>query len=445
MSLVAGLRDRNVNGLAVGLLVIGAIERVGWLVSRHEFRSASGEAFNVAASVARDGTIADVFAKGSGLTTHFTPILPFIAGHIYRIFGLQSPIAESILAAFSIGTVLATGYLLFLCLGRLGTPPLWRLGALAIYCVAAIFPELETTTFRIWEGALACLLSAWVLLRVLDADLASDRRLKTWMITCFIACVLFFLNPATGLACFAMLGIWLLRHCPIRTWLPYFVSAAVILLAVLTPWTVRNYEAFGRFIPLRSNMGLELALANHPAAVGTGDQREVFWNRLQEIHPQESQAAFDRMQAMGGERAYADALGVEAKQWIRAHPVEFAALSLRHVVQFYFPPEWQWNIYSKINAAMKLKLTLTWVFAGLGLIGALASALLWRGRYFYPAALVLMTALPYAMVQPVLRYHYLIYAITLFLGVELVRRCVMAVLPNRASATVDVAPATGRR
>lgn len=429
MSLLAGLQKQKTEHLALGLVAIGAIERAGWLIARPDFRSASGEAFNVAASVARDGTVGDVFARGSGLTAHFTPILPYIAGYIYRAFGMHSAVSEFILATLSIGTVLAAGYVLFLCIGKLGTPPLWRLGALAIYCLLPLYPDLETTTFRIWEGGLAVLLSGWVLLRVLAADASGDRSIGRWAITCAIASALFFLNPATGVACFAMLGIWLLRRVAVRSWVPYVLSAALILLAVLTPWTVRNYEAFGRFIPLRSNMGLELALANHPAAVSNRNDGAVFWARLQEIHPQESQAAFDRMQAMGGERVYADRLGDEAKQWIRAHPAAFVALSLRHVRQFYFPPAWQWQIYGGTNKAMVVKVGLTWMFAALGVLGALASLLVWRGPYFYPAMLVLVTALPYAMVQPVLRYHYLIYAITLFLGVEFVRRCLAGIIP----------------
>ncbi|WP_242139223.1 MULTISPECIES: DUF2079 domain-containing protein [unclassified Sphingomonas] len=434
MSLFAGLRKIHSNVIVLALLIVGALERAAWLILRPEARWASGEALNVAASVARDGTIGDVFARGSGLTAHFTPILPFVAGYIYRVFGLHSPTAEFLLATMSISMVLGSGYLLFLCLERLGTPKPWRLAALAIFCLIPLFPDLETTSFRIWEGALAALLGAWVLLRVLNAELAEDRTLRTWGITCAIASILFFLNPALGVAGFAMLGIWLIRQCPLRAWLPFVVSAVVILVAVLTPWTVRNYEAFGRFIPLRSNMGLELALANHPAAVSGDNQVDVFRNRLREIHPQESQAAFDRMQAMGGERVYADRLGDEAKQWIRAHPAQFATLSLRHVVQFYFPPAWQWDIYGGLNRAIVVKLALVWTLAALGLIAALASLVLWRGRYLYPAMLVLVTALPYAMVQPVLRYHYLIHGITLFLGIELIRRCVAAVMPGRQRA-----------
>ena len=96
MSLLAGLQKQKTEHLALGLVAIGAIERAGWLIARPDFRSASGEAFNVAASVARDGTVGDVFAKGSGLTAHFTPILPYIAGYIYRAFAMKPAVSVEV-------------------------------------------------------------------------------------------------------------------------------------------------------------------------------------------------------------------------------------------------------------------------------------------------------------------------------------------------------------
>lgn len=434
------LCDSHSKVIALLLIVMGVVERTVWLQYHTDNKNSLGEAFNVAASVARNGTVADTFGKGSGLSAHFTPVLPMLAGYLYRIFGLQSFTADTILTIFSMSCVLGTGFLLFLCLERLGTPAIWRLIALGLFCMLPLFPHLETVMFRIWEGALASLLSAWILLRMLDADRLRIFAVKPWIVTSFIAAFLFFLNPPSGLACFAMMGIWLLRQRPFRTWPGYAALSALALVLVLAPWTIRNYEAFGRFIPLRSNMGLELALANHPAAVSGKNAQVVFETRLHTIHPQTSRPAFDQMEAMGGERVYADTLGAETKQWIRNNPAAFATLSLRHLFQFYFPPQWQWELYNGVNSAMTLKLSLTWLFSALGLIGALAGLFVWRGLYLYPAALVLVTVLPYMVVQPILRYHYLIYAITLFLGIDLIRRCVEAVLPVRKQMASAIAP-----
>ncbi len=423
--------EKNDKSLAILLLVLGLIERVGWLlIARDQF--VGGEAFNVAHSVMLHGTIADAFAKGSGLTAHLPPVLVVYAGYVYRFFGLNSTVSNVILSGTSVLTVLAAGYLLFRSFRQIGMPAHWGLGALAAFCLVPLFPQLEMVVFRIWEGGLASFLAALLLYCVTRSTDPGARTLRRWIVITFVASLLFFVNPAAGLAGFVMVGIWLIRERPVRAWPAHVGSAAVVLALVLAPWTIRNYEAFGRIIPLRSNMGMELALANHPAAVSNRDPKTVLLDRLREIHPQESQRAFDTMQAMGGERVYADRLGAEAKAWIAAHPAQFAALCVRHGVQFYFPPAWQWNLYvdSPTNT-MGVKLLLVYLFSALGLLGAVAGLVLWRGPALYPAVMLLVPVVTYAVVQPVLRYHYLIHGISIFLAVEFVRRVVGMVAANR--------------
>jgi hypothetical protein len=40
--------------------------------------------------------------------------------------------------------------------------------------------------------------------------------------------------------------------------------AGFVSLAMIAPWTVRNYQAFGRFVPLNTNAGFAFYWANHP-------------------------------------------------------------------------------------------------------------------------------------------------------------------------------------
>lgn len=435
MGRLVDLVEKNYRISSYLLLLFGLLGRIWWLAVRLKDQYVGGEALNVARSVARTGNIADAFGRGSGLTAHLPPVLVVYAGYVYRIFGMPSQVSDFILSATSVITVLAAGYLLFLSFKEIGMTPLWRLGALAVFCILPLFPQLEMVTFRIWEGGLASFLAALLLYCVTRPEPVGSQSLRPWIVSSIVGSVLFFLNPAAGLAGFAMLGVWLIRERRIDTWPKHVASAAIVLAVVLAPWTIRNYEAFGRFIPLRSNMGMELALANHPGALSNRDPKTVMVDRLHEIHPQESQHAFDRMQAMGGERVYADRLGAEAKAWIVAHPTQFAELCVRHVIQFYFPPEWQWNIYINFpTRTMKLKLLLVYLVSALGLLGAVAGLLRWRGPYFYPAIMVLVPAVTYAVVQPVLRYHYLIHGITIFLGIEFVRRVVNLVLSRTRPA-----------
>src|SRR5207302_946815 len=46
------------------------------------------------------------------------------------------------------------------------------------------------------------------------------------------------------------------------------VTIAGISAVMIAPWVVRNFLALGGFVPLRSNLGLELFIGNNPDADG---------------------------------------------------------------------------------------------------------------------------------------------------------------------------------
>ena len=50
------------------------------------------------------------------------------------------------------------------------------------------------------------------------------------------------------------------RHRRGQRWLAANVVAAVAFIAVVSPWFVRNYEVFHRFIPFRDNIGIVLLM-----------------------------------------------------------------------------------------------------------------------------------------------------------------------------------------
>lgn len=413
-------------------LTLGAMERAAWLVAQRHLGFAQGEAGNTAIAFARTGEIADVFAKGSGLTAHLNPILPMFAGSLYRLFGIRSVPAELILATLSIGTALLSAALFYHIFGLLGGNRRARLTALALFCLVPVNIQMESITFRIWEGAVAMALAAGTLLLIIQADRAQRVSYRRITFTSLLAALLFFLSPALGLALYVCAIIWAVRRLPLARWPATAAIATTALAIVLAPWTIRNYQAFHQFIPLRSNFGLELALANHPAAVSGQNEAAVFRARLSQIHPLENGGAFERMQAAGGERAYADHLGQEAKAWIATHPGDFARLSIRHLKQFYFPPAWQWSIYGQTSKATMAKMALLWAISFCGLAGALYALLLWRGLWLYAATVVLIPSLPYIITQPVARYRYIVYATLLFLGCEWISRILSWIRRTRA-------------
>jgi hypothetical protein len=406
------------------IMLFGAFERAAWLW-RRGLAHAFGEAQSVAIAFAQTGAIANASGRGSGLTAHLNPVPEIFAGSVYRIFGIESTTSETILAGCAIVIAMASGYALFRAFALLGVPLAWRIAALVFYALLPMNFEVETRLFRVWEGGITVLLAALLLVGTLACENASTIGWRQWAGLSVIASLILFFNPAMGLAAFAMLGILLLRQLPVRRWPPYVAASALTLVLVLAPWTIRNYEAFGSFIPLRSTAGLNLALGYYPGAVDAADERKAFVERLDELSPFESQQAFNRMLTYGNEHVYYRALGSEAREWIVENPGAFLRLSIRHIIQFYFPPRWFW--IDDRAASPGVKQPIFWIISGLGLTGAIAGLLFWRGGWFYVSAFALAPSLTYAIAggdgASVLRYHYLVYGILIFLAVETVRRC----------------------
>jgi 4-amino-4-deoxy-L-arabinose transferase-like glycosyltransferase len=102
------------------------------------------------------------------------------------------------------------------------------------------------------------------------------------------------------------------------------LSPALIILTfmavTLTPWAVRNYLVLGKFVPLTSQGGGSLWVANNPMADGTGSAEKFLL--IPEVHalPEaERGAAYQKL----------------AVQFIREDPLRFAQLALRRLLYFW--------------------------------------------------------------------------------------------------------------
>jgi hypothetical protein len=95
---------------------------------------------------------------------------------------------------------------------------------------------------------------------------------------------------------------------------------------VLSPWLIRNYEVFGRFVFIRDDFGLQVRLGNGPYADGM---------LMPYLQPNLDHQEFEKFQRMG-ELAYAAECKRIAFDWIRENPSRFAIISLKRL--FYY-----WN------------------------------------------------------------------------------------------------------
>ena len=136
---------------------------------------------------------------------------------------------------------------------------------------------------------------------------------------------------------------------------PRALIAVAGLLLALAPWTARNFVTFGRFIPVRDNLGLELWLGNRPGMQGTVDFSGDF--------PDHDPSNYARL----GELRFMDEKFDVAKKFIMSDPAGFVGRLLRRMVAFwYIPYPFSWivvSIFGWLGAALAIRKDKTgWVW-----------------------------------------------------------------------------------
>jgi hypothetical protein len=102
--------------------------------------------------------------------------------------------------------------------------------------------------------------------------------------------------------------------------------ASIVFWTALSPWLVRNYEVFGRFVFIRDDFGLQFRLGNWKGSDGM---------LMAYLQPNLNRGELEKFQQMG-ELAYAAECKREAFAWVRENPGRFLVISLKRM--FYY-----WN------------------------------------------------------------------------------------------------------
>jgi hypothetical protein len=394
--------------LFVALFVVALVIRLTWIAMRPG-DVLVGEASNVSIAFAERGQIADAYFRGQGPTAHLLPISPAIAGLAFRTFGIVTPLSNAVLALWSVAQVFIGWALILLVFRNLGASRNQLLVGLAILTFSPFIGQ-ETFDFRYWESGLAVCLGAGFLLALLHL-----KDVEAWHIIGLsaLAAVTFFVSPSMGLGVYAASMLFMLRN---LTWKQTIGASSFALLAlalVVTPWTIRNDRALGSPVLLRSNLGMELALAYYPGAMTSADPLGTYRARIKEIHPAQGPIPRERMERAGGEVAYSRALKDEALAWIDANPAAAVLLSIDHLRSYFFPSPWQFQ-YSGSGSFAVPRAAVVWIVSLLGLAGL---TLTWNP---YVAAIVLVPAMTYIPFQPMPRYIYLSYGMLALLAAGLI-------------------------
>jgi len=398
------LWPRTLFAQALVLFFLALTPRLFYLFGMDKISDSSHvEVEKAAVTLARDGRLADAFGKDTGATAHVPPLYTAFVASFHAVFGVKSEMAvgiQRILATIicSLGIALLPWLARRAGLGN--SSGVFASIFLALYPFH-IFIETYGRQETVYAVLLAMLLFAtWLKLR--ENGWRDRRGVILFAILNGVAALT---SPQLILVVgLALLGDFLARPEERGRIFRAGVVVGGIGAVMIAPWVYRNFVELGGFVPLRSNLGLELHIGNHPEADGhtytipyTKPHDKYAWP-----HPFNNPRERERLKEIG-ELAYMKEKGDLAKQWIREHPAQFAKLTLNRLYIYWFPPMSNWNPALKAKWPRSLA---AWTLSVGCLIGLV---MLFRKRQANRWPLTLMLFAPsvvYLVTHVNVRYRY---------------------------------------
>lgn len=219
-------------------------------VNRNDNRHLGAEYLNIAKALLKGRGFADPFREETGPTAWMPPVLPALLAGLLWVCDNNTDAVMTVCLILHVAVLIATGNLVL----ALAWQTTSRLGVLV---GAAIFLTAVIADFRMWFQTTHDTSLVLLALDVVLAGLAWGRPLDSWPRAVGWglaggACGM--VNPIVGLAWGVASIAEMVRQ---RAWGRFGIVLACAI-AVLTPWTIRNYIMFGRLIPVKSNAAYEL-------------------------------------------------------------------------------------------------------------------------------------------------------------------------------------------
>ena len=271
----------------------------------------------VARSLVAGHGFGNVFAD-TGPTAVLSPVYAYLLAGVFRLLGTYTP--TSIVAALAINslfsalTCIPVFFLARRCFdGRVAKWAGWG-WAFSPY---GIYYGADWA----WSTCLVTLLLCCLFLIALQLE--NSGRLLPWIGFGLLSGLAALTEPVV-LSVLPLLGAWTCyqRYRQDRPWKMPAFAATLALLAVLSPWIVRNYEIFHKVIPVRSGFGLELYIGNN------GYSTRWVNSALHLNHNDAELAEYEKV----GEVSYMEHKRQQAMDYIRAHPGWYAWMALRRAL-----------------------------------------------------------------------------------------------------------------
>ncbi|HTS06567.1 MAG TPA: glycosyltransferase family 39 protein [Candidatus Eisenbacteria bacterium] len=306
--------------------------RFTWIFLGHTYKFKSNddhfgfgwEMGRIGASLVAGHGFSNPFGGSTGPTAWEPPLYPYLIYVVFTVFGVYSKASALVLLTFN-----------SLC-SALTCIPIYRIArrifsekvAVGSAWAWALLPNVIFWCTRwIWETSLSALLLGfifWLALTLEELEGWSPWAAfgALWSIAALNSTSLLSFLPAAGL------WAWYRRAKLGKRSVAGVILASFIFIGAISPWLIRNYQAFGKFIFIRDNFGAELRLGNGPGADGT-------W--MEYLHPSQDTYAMRQYQAMG-ELPYIAMRKQQAVDYIKADYARFAGLCVKRFVYYWAGP-----------------------------------------------------------------------------------------------------------
>lgn len=276
----------------------------------------------VARSIAQGHGFSSPYGGSTGPTAWEPPIYPYLMAGVFKIFGIYTRAsAWALLTINSLFATLTCIPIFLIARGTFGD----RVAKWSAYAWGLNPYVWYWSIHWLWDTTFTPLLLACAFLVALE--LQDWEGWSGWVLFGGLFGIGTLANPTMLLFLpFCGLLVWRQRFLHRLPSIGGVVLSSLVFFAVLSPWVIRNYEVFGRFVFFRDDFGLQFRLGNGPYADGM---------LMAYMQPNMNKLELEKFQRLG-ELAYAEECKRQSFNWVRANPGRFAVISLKRF--FYY-----WN------------------------------------------------------------------------------------------------------
>lgn len=378
-------------GLLIRLVVMGFLFDLQLDPARDHF-AFGFEMGRVARAIATGQGFSSPYPEPTGPTALVAPVYPYLLAGVFQLFGIYSTASAIVMLSLNDVFSALTCVPLFLIARQV-------IGSRAAVWVGwtwALFPyAIGLSNQWIWETSLTTFLFTSLLLMTLRLE--QTRQLAPWLGYGALWGIAGLTSPSV-LSSLPFLCAWLwFRHRRKATNCSGpMLACALIFLACVSIWLVRDYRTFGKFILFRSNFALEFRAGNNDDSSRPESDS---------LLPADNPVEMEKICRMG-EMAYMAEKRQEVRDFLMQHPGRFAWLTLRRIL-LVWTGVWgahpSWNLDDEFGVPHILVYSLLSILAFFGLYRAMQNGL----GYAIPLAIVMLCfPLVYYITHADVRYRH---------------------------------------